>query len=75
MAGYILGLGDRHLSNILIDQITAEVIHIDFGKYDYVIFETSNISNIVLSVLLLTVCTRELFQPSVAATPDGLAYT
>ncbi|XP_050594170.1 serine-protein kinase ATM isoform X2 [Bombus affinis] len=31
MAGYILGLGDRHLSNILIDQITAEVIHIDFG--------------------------------------------
>ncbi|XP_043513638.1 serine-protein kinase ATM isoform X2 [Frieseomelitta varia] len=31
MAGYILGLGDRHLSNILIDQTTAEVIHIDFG--------------------------------------------
>lgn len=32
MAGYILGLGDRHLNNILIDQATAEVIHIDFGK-------------------------------------------
>ncbi|XP_076632451.1 serine/threonine-protein kinase tefu isoform X1 [Colletes latitarsis] len=31
MAGYILGLGDRHLNNILIDQSTAEVIHIDFG--------------------------------------------
>lgn len=31
IAGYILGLGDRHLSNILIDQLTAEVIHIDFG--------------------------------------------
>ncbi|OAD57559.1 Serine-protein kinase ATM [Eufriesea mexicana] len=31
MAGYILGLGDRHLSNILLDQTTAEVIHIDFG--------------------------------------------
>ncbi|XP_012149187.1 serine/threonine-protein kinase tefu isoform X2 [Megachile rotundata] len=31
MAGYILGLGDRHLNNILIDQTTAEVIHIDFG--------------------------------------------
>lgn len=31
MAGYILGLGDRHLSNILIDETTAEVIHIDFG--------------------------------------------
>ncbi|XP_076172316.1 serine/threonine-protein kinase tefu isoform X2 [Ptiloglossa arizonensis] len=31
IAGYILGLGDRHLNNILIDQTTAEVIHIDFG--------------------------------------------
>ncbi|XP_076280978.1 serine/threonine-protein kinase tefu isoform X2 [Lasioglossum baleicum] len=31
IAGYILGLGDRHLNNILLDQTTAEVIHIDFG--------------------------------------------
>lgn len=31
MVGYILGLGDRHLFNILIDQQTAEVIHIDLG--------------------------------------------
>ncbi|XP_015117607.1 serine-protein kinase ATM [Diachasma alloeum] len=31
MVGYILGLGDRHFSNILIDQTTAEIVHIDFG--------------------------------------------
>ncbi|XP_075154936.1 serine/threonine-protein kinase tefu [Haematobia irritans] len=31
MVGYILGLGDRHTQNILIDKETAEVIHIDFG--------------------------------------------
>lgn len=31
MIGYILGIGDRHVSNILIDKITAELIHIDFG--------------------------------------------
>ncbi|KAH8369440.1 hypothetical protein KR009_011024 [Drosophila setifemur] len=31
MVGYVLGLGDRHTQNILIDQHTAEVIHIDFG--------------------------------------------
>lgn len=31
MIGYILGIGDRHVSNILIDEITAELIHIDFG--------------------------------------------
>lgn len=29
--GYILGLGDRHTSNILIDTHTGEVVHIDLG--------------------------------------------
>ncbi|XP_021700539.1 serine/threonine-protein kinase ATM isoform X2 [Aedes aegypti] len=29
--GYILGIGDRHVQNILVDEKTAEVIHIDFG--------------------------------------------
>lgn len=28
--GYIVGLGDRHLDNILIDSFTSEVIHIDY---------------------------------------------
>lgn len=31
MVGYIMGIGDRHVNNILIDKATAEVIHIDFG--------------------------------------------
>lgn len=31
MAGHIIGLGDRHLTNILISQETAEVVHIDLG--------------------------------------------
>jgi len=31
MVGYIVGLGDRHSMNILIDQDTAEVVHIDLG--------------------------------------------
>jgi serine-protein kinase ATM len=31
MIGYILGIGDRHSHNILIDEKTAEIIHIDFG--------------------------------------------
>jgi len=31
MAGYILGLGDRHPSNIMIDRATGHVVHIDFG--------------------------------------------
>ena len=31
MIGYILGIGDRHPSNLLLDQITGKVVHIDFG--------------------------------------------
>ncbi|KAF4699711.1 phosphatidylinositol kinase- protein kinase tor1, partial [Perkinsus olseni] len=31
VVGYVLGLGDRHPSNIMIEQDTGKVVHIDFG--------------------------------------------
>jgi FKBP12-rapamycin complex-associated protein len=31
MVGYILGLGDRHPSNLMLDKHTGKIIHIDFG--------------------------------------------
>lgn len=31
IVGHVLGIGDRHCSNILIDQLTGELVHIDFG--------------------------------------------
>ncbi|CAH8510940.1 unnamed protein product [Schistosoma margrebowiei] len=31
MVGYILGLGDRHPSNIMLSRVTGKVVHIDFG--------------------------------------------
>ena len=31
MVGYILGLGDRHPSNLMLERNTGKVIHIDFG--------------------------------------------
>ncbi|KAJ1773772.1 hypothetical protein EV179_000091 [Coemansia sp. RSA 487] len=31
IAGWVLGIGDRHLQNILMDRSTAEVVHIDLG--------------------------------------------
>ena len=31
IVGYILGIGDRHASNILVDTATAGLVHIDFG--------------------------------------------
>ncbi|KAK2930297.1 hypothetical protein FoTM2_010638 [Fusarium oxysporum f. sp. vasinfectum] len=39
MVGYILGLGDRHPSNLMLDRVTGKIIHIDFGDC----FEVSNI--------------------------------
>ncbi|ORY28799.1 hypothetical protein BCR39DRAFT_533939 [Naematelia encephala] len=31
MVGHVLGIGDRHCSNVMIDGVTGELIHIDFG--------------------------------------------
>jgi len=31
MVGYILGLGDRHPSNIMLDRYSGKIVHIDFG--------------------------------------------
>ncbi|KAL8658559.1 MAG: hypothetical protein Q9202_007526 [Teloschistes flavicans] len=31
IVGYILGLGDRHPSNLMLDRITGKIVHIDFG--------------------------------------------
>ncbi|KAI6023936.1 hypothetical protein PISMIDRAFT_679672 [Pisolithus microcarpus 441] len=31
MVGHILGLGDRHPSNLLLERTTGKVVHIDFG--------------------------------------------
>jgi FKBP12-rapamycin complex-associated protein len=31
MVGYILGLGDRHPSNIMLQRLSGRIVHIDFG--------------------------------------------
>ncbi|CAD7701599.1 unnamed protein product [Ostreobium quekettii] len=31
MVGYLLGLGDRHPSNLMLDRYTGKLLHIDFG--------------------------------------------
>jgi serine/threonine-protein kinase mTOR len=31
MVGYILGLGDRHPSNLMLEKYTGKIVHIDFG--------------------------------------------
>lgn len=40
MLGYVLGIGDRHCNNILLDMKTGEVVHIDLGiAFDQVSFQ------------------------------------
>ena len=41
IVGYILGLGDRHLANLLLDRISGKVVHIDFGDC----FESTQMRN------------------------------
>ena len=31
VVGHILGLGDRHPSNIMLQRDTGKIVHIDFG--------------------------------------------
>jgi len=39
VVGHVLGIGDRHCSNILIHESTGEVVHIDFG----IVFEQGKV--------------------------------
>jgi phosphatidylinositol kinase/protein kinase (PI-3 family) len=33
MVGHVIGLGDRHSENILIETTTGRVVHVDFDWY------------------------------------------
>jgi ataxia telangiectasia mutated family protein len=59
--GYVIGLGDRHLHNILLDYVTGEVVHIDLG----VCFEAGRVLPIPEVVPFRL--TRDLV--------DGMGYT
>jgi len=64
IVGHILGLGDRHTSNILLDSSTGEVVHIDLGiAFEQVVFCS------LLSLPLSHVCchARENYSQSQSA--------
>ncbi len=44
MVGYLLGLGDRHPSNLMLDRYSGKLLHIDFGDC----FEVSHRSPLLL---------------------------
>ena len=44
IVGHVLGIGDRHLSNILIHTKTGAVVHIDFG----IVFEQGKVRGLYI---------------------------
>lgn len=64
MVGYIIGLGDRHLDNVLIDMTTGEVVHIDYN----VCFEKGQFQVFLLNCVLSHLNQNDiknLFMPSI----------
>ena len=62
MVGYILGLGDRHPSNLMLDRLTGKILHIDFGdcfevSFDQTINRNPNVTIFIFKVAM----TREKF--------------
>jgi len=57
MVGWILGIGDRHCSNIMIDQITGELVHIDFG----IVFEEVSVMKSLYTLLLTSLIREDAF--------------
>ena len=58
MAGYILGLGDRHPSNLMLDRLSGRVVHIDFGDCFEITSQRSKFPEIIPFRLtrMLTTC-------------------
>lgn len=49
--GHIIGLGDRHGSNILVDQLTWGALHIDFGDVRHLLGQPPSLFMMMTSKL------------------------
>lgn len=67
---YVVGLGDRHLSNILIDEEAGELVHIDLGM----IFEYSQRVLKVVEMVPFRL-TREMVDPLLVDGVEGQLKT
>ncbi len=70
MVGYLLGLGDRHPSNLMLDRYSGKLLHIDFGDC----FEVCHKSHCSLSVCLTQCCIIPLASPLHTHPSSGVRY-
>ena len=70
IVGYIIGLGDRHPSNLLIDRYSGRVVHIDFGDC----FERAMHRKLLPEVVPFRL-TRMMVRAMGATGYDGLYYS
>jgi ataxia telangiectasia mutated family protein len=66
IVGHILGLGDRHTSNILLDSSTGEVVHIDLG----IAFEQVRLTSFLLHASAFNSPHRTASHHTGQASPD-----
>lgn len=75
--GYILGLGDRHVQNILIDEQTAELVHIDLGKWKdkrILIFRFVVLFCFVFNIYLIFILGVAFEQGKILPTPETVPF-
>lgn len=66
MVGHILGIGDRHLSNVMIDSNSGEIVQIDFG----IVFGAVSTSTCGLQTMLISAGTRAAYSGEGTIPPD-----
>jgi len=72
MVGYILGLGDRHVLNILVDLKTAEFIHIDLGEGGGV--DQRKLKRILNGMLIFSLAGVAFDQGRILPTPETVPF-
>ena len=64
MVGYVLGLGDRHPSNLLLDRNSGKILHIDFGDcFEVAMTREKFPEKIPFRLTRLEFCHRHLAEP------------
>lgn len=72
--GYMVGLGDRHIQNILIDERSAELVHIDLGTAPSRVTSLGGAAHVLTHLLLLLLPGVAFEQGKTLPTPETVPF-